>query len=281
MGEQDEPRLDELVRAIVASPKYHAIDEGLIRQIGRRELAARRGFKEAVKAARSRLHQVAGAYLDDKPRYADWAARLAAARGDQRALRAACQAIMQHHASTRERIPILESFYATTLAGLPPIRSVLDVACGLGPLALPWMPLAEGAAYYACDIYADMVAFLNEFLRIAGVHGQAQVCDLVAGPPAQRADVALVLKALPPLEHLDKQAGPKLLRALNADALLVSFPARSLGGRDKGMVEHYTRGFLALADAEGWPVERFEFASELAFRVRKRTESYERIPGAD
>jgi 16S rRNA (guanine(1405)-N(7))-methyltransferase len=270
MGERDEARLDELVRSIAASPKYHAVSEELIRRIGRRELAARRGFKEAVKAARNRLHQVAGAYLDAKPQYAAWATQLAAARGDERALRAACLQIMERHASTRERLGILDTFYTTTLAGLPPIRSVLDVACGLGPLAIPWMPLAEGAAYYACDIYADMAAFLNAFFRVAGVRGQAQVCDLVSGPPQQRADVALVLKALPPLDHLDKRAGLNLLRGLQVDYLLVSFPARSLGGRDKGMVEHYARGFLAMAHAEGWPVERFEFATELAFRVRKR-----------
>jgi 16S rRNA (guanine(1405)-N(7))-methyltransferase len=106
-------------------------------------------------------------------------------------------------------------------------------------------------------------------LQTAGVAGAAHVCDLARGAPRQRADLALALKALPPLEHLQKGAGARLLRALQADYLLVSFPARSLGGRDKGMVEHYARGFLALADAEGWPVERFEFATELAFRVRK------------
>jgi 16S rRNA (guanine(1405)-N(7))-methyltransferase len=176
---------------------------------------------------------------------------------------------MQHHASTRERAAILGAFYAETLAGLPPIRSVLDVACGLNPLARPWMPLAPDAAYYACDIYTDMIAFLNDYLRIAGVRGQAEVCDLAGDPPGQPVDLAPVLKALPPLEQLDKRAGLNLLRALNAKYLLVSFPARSLGGRDKGMVEHYADRFLALAAAAGWPVERFEFATELAFRVRK------------
>jgi 16S rRNA (guanine(1405)-N(7))-methyltransferase len=271
MAGQADEQLDELTRLVSASLKYAAIDAGLVRQIGRRELAARRSLKEAVKATKNRLHQVAGAYQDARPRYAEWVEQLRAAR-DDRALRSACAAIMERHASTRERLPILESFYATTLAGLPPIRSVLDVACGLGPLARPWMPLADGAAYYACDIYADMAAFLNDFFAIAGVAGNAQVCDLVAGAPTQRADVALVLKALPPLEHLQKGAGLRLLRALRAEYLLVSFPARSLGGRDKGMVEHYAREFLALAAGEGWPVERFEFPSELAFRVRKAQE---------
>ena len=257
------------MRSVAESPKYRAVSEDLVRRIGLRELAARRSLKEAIKATRNKLHQVAGAYLDGRPDYAAWAAQLAAAQGDDRRLRQASLEIMRHHASTRERAGILETFYTTTLAGLPPIGSVLDLACGLNPLARPWMPLAADTTYYACDIYADMVAFLNDYFGIAGVPGQAQVCDLVDGPPRQPVDLALVLKVLPPLEQLDKRAGLNLLRALNARYLLVSFPARSLGGRDKGMVEHYAGRFLALAAAEGWPVERFEFATELAFRVRK------------
>nr|AIA18839.1 Ribosomal RNA methyltransferase (FmrO) [uncultured bacterium] len=176
---------------------------------------------------------------------------------------------MRHHASTRERLPILESFYASTLASLGPVRSVLDLACGLNPLALPWMPLAPDARYYACDIYADMIAFLNSFFAQAGIRGQARVCDLVAGAPDEQVDLALVLKALPPLDQQAKHAGRDLLRALNARHILVSFPAHSLGGRGKGMAENYEQRFRALADAEGWSIERFVFRTELAFLIRK------------
>jgi hypothetical protein len=81
--------------------------------------------------------------------------------------------------------------------------------------------------------------------------------------------LALVLKTLPTLEQIAKDAGRDLLRALDASYLLVSFPARSLGGRDKRMAAHYAQHFEAVVAAEGWPAERFEFASELAFLVRK------------
>src|SRR6185369_15725969 len=146
-------------------------------------------LKEAIKATKNKLHQVAGAYLDARLPYDEWLALLTAAAADERrttnderptanddealsnsvlstqssALAQACRDIMRHHASTRERLPILESFYTTTLASLGPVRSVLDLACGLNPLALPWMPIAPDASYYACDIYADMIAFLNGF----------------------------------------------------------------------------------------------------------------------
>jgi 16S rRNA (guanine(1405)-N(7))-methyltransferase len=286
MSRSSEHDITDLIASVRSSSKYAAINEAMIRSIGLRELAVRRNLKEAIKATKNKLHQVAGAYLDARLPYDQWLARLAAAddgrwtmddgalpnsklKTQNSKLQLACLEIMRHHASTRERLPILESFYATTLASLGPVRSVLDLACGLNPLALPWMPLALDTRYYACDIYADMIAFLNGFFAHIGIHGQACVCDLAAGAPDEQVDLALLLKALPPLDQQAKHAGRDLLRALNARHILVSFPAHSLGGRGKGMAENYEQRFRGLADAEGWSIERFVFPTELAFLVRK------------
>ena len=271
MSDKQRAQLDSLVASIAESAKYRAVSEDLIRNIGRRELSVRRSLKEAVKATKNKLHQVAGAYLDSRPQYAAWTADLAAAigTGDDESLRKTCRAIMEHHASTRERMRIVETFYATIFADLPPIHSILDLGCGMNPLALPWMWLDRDVAYYACDIYADMMAFLNSYFQLIGVRGHAEVCDLAHAPPSQPVDVALVFKLLPTLEQQDKQAGLRLLHALNAAHILVSFPVRSLGGRDKGMAEQYAQRFEQLIQAEGWQAERMEFHTELVFRVRK------------
>lgn len=265
----DSQRLDELVAEVLGSAKYRAISPELVRAVGARELAARPSLKLAVKETKTRLHQVAGAFLDRAPRYDQWLAQLEAARGDDEALRAACLAIMAGHASTRERLPVLERLYSAVFAALPPVGSVIDLACGLNPLAAPWMPLAPGAAYLACDLYADMCAFVGAALPALGLAGAAAVCDLTAGPPPWRADLALVLKTLPVLEQLRRGAGRELLRAVDAPALVVSFPTRSLGGRDVGMAATYGAQMRAIADGEGWPYEALTFPGELVFLVRK------------
>ena len=271
-------RIDELVAAVRASAKYGAISPDLIRRVGLRELATRRGQKDAIKATKNKLHQVAGAFLDARPPYVAWLELLrnsvapepdATHSTRSSTLQAACLAIMRHHASTRERLPILAPLYRAVFERLPPVTSVLDLACGLNPLAAPWMPLAPGARYYACDLYADLAEFLNGFFALAAIDGRAWACELLSAPPEQPADLALVLKALPTLDQLAKDAGRALLRQINARHLLVSFPARSLGGRDKQMAEHYEARFTAMASEEGWQVERFAYPSELAFLVTK------------
>ena len=281
-----QPTLDVLVTEIQAGAKYRNVSPELIRRLGVQELSTRRTFKEAVKETKNTLHQVAGAFLDRKARYDVWLQRLAQSPplpsietdasssaflplAFSQSFRQSCVDIMDNHASTRERLPLLEVFYAQTLARVQPVRSVLDLCCGLNPLALPWMPLAPEAAYYACDLYGDMMAFLNRFFALASISGQAQVCDVVGSPPTQTAHVAFLLKALPPLEQTGKASTLTLLQSLQAEHILVSFPTRTLGGRNKQMGEHYETRFRGLIAAEKWEVERFAFANELCFLISK------------
>jgi 16S rRNA (guanine(1405)-N(7))-methyltransferase len=258
--------LDRLVAAVIESAKYRHIEPALIAEIAAAELAKGRRFKEAVKATKNKLHQVAGAYLPDRPDYNGWLAQLDQAESPVTQA-AACRAIMGHHASTRERLPGLDHFYATLFADLPPITSVLDLACGFNPLARPWMPLAAGATYVACDIYQDQIAFLNRCFHVLGWASQAVVCDLLQGVPDQAADVALLLKTIPCLEQIDKRIGARLLAQINAPVLFVSYPAQSLGGRQKGMAANYAAHFAALAEGQPWQVTRFDLSGELVFRI--------------
>ena len=252
---------------MLASPRYRSILPDLVRRIGKEELARRRTLREAIKATKSRLHQVAGAYVEGRIGYAAWLAELKAAAADPAALRAACARLMGRHSSTRERLPILDRFFAETLADLAPVPSVLDIACGLNPLAIPWMPLASGAAYHAYDIDGELIGFLDGFFGLVDVDGRTELCDVIGACPQQAAEVALVLKALPCLEQIDKGAGARLLDALPANHILVSFPVASLGGRKVGMAKTYEVRFMELAIARGWSVQRFVFAGELAFRI--------------
>lgn len=260
-----------LVTAVLQSPKYAHITPTLVRRIAERELANRRSYKEALKATKNKLHQVGGAYWEGRPDWAAALARLQAAQDDPAALRAVCRELMGQHASTRERLPILAEFYNTVLADLPPVRSVLDVACGLNPLALPWMGLPPGVVYTAVDIYGDMMAFLQQVWPLLGVQGQALWQDIVGQPVTQPVELALVLKTLPCLEQGEKGAAARLLDGIQARYLLVTYPAQSLGGRGKGMVANYTEQFMALANGRNWVIRRYEFSTELAFWVEQRS----------
>ncbi len=267
----DTAQIDGVIQSVLTSANYKYVSPDLIRTIAAQEIAKRRNQKEAIKATKNKLHQVGGAYLDSRNDYEEelQTLRNSVATGNEAELRQTCRRIMSNHASTRERLPILDSFYSTLLAELSPISSVLDLACGLNPLALPWLPLAQNANYYAYDIYQHVMDFLASWLQLLHIDGSAQVCDLVQSCPEQQVDVVLVLKTLPCLEQIDKQAGYRLLRSIRAKHMLVSFPLQSLGGKSKGMETYYENHFLQLVAAEAWHVRKFVFTNELVFVVTK------------
>lgn len=263
--------LDTLVRAARESAKYREICLELVTRIATRELQIRRNPKEALKETRNALHQIAGAYLSCRPRYDRWLETLTLARASENPNEwpETCARMMRLHAPTSERLPYLAEFYATLFDGLPPVHSVLDLACGFNPLALSLMPLAPDSSYFALDIYADMTQFFTDYFLLYEIKGTAQTADVAALTEFPKTDMALILKFLPVLEQQERGSSLRFLQAIPAKTLIVSFPTRTLAGYNKGMAESYESRFMALVAAEKWNIERFEFPGELCFRVSK------------
>lgn len=265
------PQLEQLVIQVLSGAKYKHITSSLVRRLSQEAITAGLAGKAAVKFVRNKLHQVGGAYLKHKAGYAAATQQL---EDLPRELNAAetqdfCRRMLQSHASTEERLPIIETFFQTCLAPIAPVTSINDLACGLNPLALPWMPVADHVQYFACDIYLDLLELVNAFFGQFNINGAAESCDLVAEVPAERAQVAFLLKSIPCLEQMEKSIGDRLLESIPADHILVSFPIHSLAGRKKGMSSFYKEHFLKLVSEKPWGIQEFLFQTELAFLVTK------------
>lgn len=284
--------LAEIVSAVALSKKYRALCADTIRRIAERELAAtpRGNVQAAIKATKRRLHQVHGAFVGDLD-YAAAYQRLEGAyrQGSEAEIRAACRHVLGLHSSTRERLPILDRLYPAIweITGQP--RSILDLGCGLNPLALPWMGLSPGQGwpdldqlapergagplaqtrYVALDIDADCIAFLNRYLTLAGLEPLARCQDLLVDPPHDASDVALLFKMSPTLERQEPGATLRLIDSLRTPFVAVSFAVKSVSGREKGMAEHYQQQFLRLAGGRKWSIKKLSFETELVFVVER------------
>lgn len=254
--------------AVHASKKYRTVCADAVARIASEELGRRGSLKEAVKVTKRRLHQVYGAFETDL----DYDAALEALRaaygaGDQERIRDTCRQVLMHHTSTRERLPLLEEFYPAlwALTGVP--SSVLDVGCGLNPLALPWTGLPPDARYVALDVDCERIDFLNRYLAAAGLEPLARCHDALATTPPERVDVALLLKMSPTLERQEAGGTLRLVEGLHASHVVVSYAIHSLGGREKGMIEQYGQQFEAWVEGKAWTVRRLLFETELVFVV--------------
>ena len=262
--------LEEIVSAVAGSKKYGAICPDTIRRIAERELVARGSAKAAVKATKRRLHQVYGAFEGEFEYEAAYRQLEAAYReGTATSIEAACRRLLALHSSTRERLPFLDHFYPAIFERTGQPATVLDLGCGLNPLALPWMGLTAGSRYVALDIDANRVRFLNRYLALAGFEPLARCQDILSQPPEDGADVALLLKMSPSLERQEPGATLRLMERLHTPYVAVSFAIKSLGGREKGMAGQYRQQFTTWMDNRRWPVEQLTFETELVFVVER------------
>jgi len=270
MPSDADTRLADLVREVRSSPKYAQLSMQLVQNIAAKELQKFGSSAKALKATRARLHQLTGAYLTPKLNYAQWLDNFKALPpGDSAALKATASAMMRLHNSTAERLPTLDTFYATCLKSLGAINSVLDLACGLNPLAIPWMPLTENFTYQAVDVVEPMMAFIAAYFELFGIQGNARVQDLSSWVPTESVQLVLMLKLVPLLDQMDKAIAPRLLEVLNTEHILLSYPLRSLGGHAKGMRLTYTKQFEKLTAGLPYTIQTFEYSNEIAFLLSK------------
>jgi 16S rRNA (cytidine(1402)-2'-O)-methyltransferase len=236
--ESQADRAAEVARQVLAAPKYRNLDEAFVGRLAQEAALRFRDRGEAVKWAKRKLHQAFGAFLTGTPAQAVAACVAKIAAGAD--AREACREAMRAHASSAERVDWLEPFYERVAEWCGPASSVVDLACGLNPLALPWMALGPDATYACYDVDRVLAEALPALGTVLPVRVTAAAADLVAEPLAVRADVALVLKTLTTVEQQRTGAAQRLVAALDCRHVVVSLPRRSLSGK---------RGYADDADA--------------------------------
>lgn len=232
----------EVVERVLRSRRYHDVDRALVERLALEEVPRSRTPDEAVKRVKRRLHQAVGAFRGarrgdplDAVREA-WTGDLTA-----ESFREPVASVLARHASTRERLPDLAGFYAPIWEDTGVPSRVLDIGCGLGPLAMPWMHLAPTATYLAVDVDRGPLETVAAFLALVGQPHIVEARDAVADPPREPADVALLLKLVTTLDRQDPEAATRILDGLRVRHAVVSFARRSLGGRGRGQETTYRR----------------------------------------
>ena len=258
----DEP-LQRVVAEVMASKRYAATDEAIVRRIAGDALRRSSGHKDAVKRAKRALHQAVGSFLPAQRR---WDRVLSALEQGDRSDET-LHAVLRTHASTRERLPHMAELYEALQPWLSGASRVADVGCGLHPLARRWMGLGDHVAYAAYDADAAMMDAVRRGCAALGHAVDTRVWDAIR-PPAEGADLLFALKLLPTLERQGVEPG-EWLGSVAAPVIVVSFPTRTLGGRNVGMASSYGERFEALVGDRGWRCDLFAVPSERVYVVTR------------
>ncbi len=259
---------EDLLEKLLQSKKYRDVCPDTVRRIWTDCAVKYKKPKDADRAAREALHGITGAFLTPaEVKECAWAMQAWAvgARTD-----AQLANILNKHASTRERLPLdrMDALYARIFEVTGRPGNALDLACGINPLYLG----ARGIRTVGVDISGSAVALTNAFGETYGMPVRAVCADLLCGNavPRGRFDAALLFKALPLLERQRPGAAAEVMGAVDAAYLVVSFPTRSLGGRNVGMAAHYAQWMEAHMPKGRAVAGRFETENELFYILGRK-----------
>ena len=96
---------------------------------------------------------------------------------ERRSLTMTADELLMTHQSTKERLPSYGMFYERIFAITGKPRRVLDLGCGMNPVAYEYLGCKP--VYAACDISSEDMAFLNAFFKRHAIPGEAFVGDLL------------------------------------------------------------------------------------------------------
>ncbi|KKJ61241.1 RmtH family 16S rRNA (guanine(1405)-N(7))-methyltransferase [Klebsiella variicola] len=246
--------IEQAAADILSSKKYQLLCPDTVVRILTQEWGRHKKPKQAVERTRERLHGICGAYLAPQ---VEKQASTALAAGD-------VQKALALHASTRERLDTYPQLYQFVFENNLPAR-VLDIACGLNPLMLHRQGVAS---VWGCDIHQGLGNVLTPYAQKHGWDFTFALHDVLCAPVAASGDMALVFKLLPLLEREQPGAALALLRTLDAPVICVSFPTRSLGGRGKGMHQHYATWFEGLVAPHFTVQHHTLIGDELLYRIQ-------------
>ena len=263
------PSNEEFANKILQSRKYRDLHLPLetIQDLIEQESQRYPNPKNMQESVRQKLHQLTALYLGDP----DYEKALEELRGiqDKADLEAFAERMLNAHTSTRERLPYLQAFYQMLFQTVGTPHSILDLACGLNPFALPWMGLNRNVTYYAYDIHLPRVNLLNAFFeKIDFPQAHAEQHDILVNPPTQKAEVAFFFKEAHRMEQRRKSSNRILWEALQVDTLLVSLPTRDIG-KTHNLLERMRNLVMETIQGKNWQVEEILFEDEIVFCIHK------------
>lgn len=268
---QDAAFVQTLAEHLLSSRKYRELNipVATVADLAKQALTHSQNPREVEKIVREKLHNIIAAYLGD-PDYSACMAALsqACASGDPGQVKEVCGQILSAHASTKERLPILEAFYTRIFEHTGKPKVILDLACGLNPFALPWMNLPAEVKYYAYDLHQPRLDAINGLFRLNHLPELAIQQDILLEPPAIEADVAFFFKEAHRFELRQKGCNRVFWQNIHARHLLVSLPTASLTGRHSKVDQHRRLVYETIAGLD-WQVHEIEFENEMVFCIEK------------
>ncbi|PIN93764.1 hypothetical protein COU54_01895 [Candidatus Pacearchaeota archaeon CG10_big_fil_rev_8_21_14_0_10_31_24] len=134
--------------------------------------------------------------------------------------------LLKTHTSTSERFEDYRSI--KEFISSCKVKSILDLGCGLNPLAMA----DSSVKYYASDIREDELKIISRFFKSNKIDGQTFIYNLKnITQDLPSVDICFLMKVLDILEKKSHKLAEKILSSIDTKYFLISFSTKTLSGR--------------------------------------------------
>ncbi|HFF4414167.1 TPA: 16S rRNA (guanine(1405)-N(7))-methyltransferase ArmA [Acinetobacter baumannii] len=239
---------NDVVKKILESKKYENLDSDIVEKVV--SISEKKyKLKEVENYSKKKLHQIWGSYYSAYP---NWDKLLKKYNQGQLSI----EDLLKIHSSTNERVATLNDFYTYVFGNIKHVSSILDFGCGFNPLALYQWNENEKIIYHAYDIDRAEIAFLSSIIGKLKTTIKYRFLNKESDVYKGTYDVVFLLKMLPVLKQQDVNIFD-FLQLFHTQNFVISFPIKSLSGKEKGMEENYqlwfesfTKGWIKILDSK-------------------------------
>lgn len=269
----DQKEINQLIVSVQKSKKYRDLDLPvyLLRDLINNEATKNRSKTDVNLAFRKKLHNIVAPYLEniDYEEEIQLLSRFAKSSPNPDSIKQWAISVMQKHDSTRERIPFLHDFYTIIYKHIGEVKSILDLACGLNPLSIPWFPNAQKIDYRVFDIHKPRINFLKEFFNLFYQNAKAFHQDILVQTPGESVDCVFFFKEAHRFDKRRKDSNQLFFERLNSTIIVVSLPAVDLSGHHS-LEKLHTKLILDSIRGYPWKLTRDQVGQELLFFIYKK-----------
>jgi 16S rRNA (guanine(1405)-N(7))-methyltransferase len=232
----------------------------------------RKSSKEIAKGAKTKVHQTYGVFVNGTKINKVYERLVQAIKDeDEEEIKKQLTFALQLHVSSGERVNIMDELYKKIFEITWKPKMVLDVACGLNPISLPWMGLDKDIQYDAFDVHDEILEIVRNFTQIIGytwVHTFNQ--DLLSYNSDKEYDIAFIFKTLSTVDFQQKGSAAQILEHIHAKYLVISFPIVNIGyyKKWKNMLKYYSETYEPYF-ADFAEVHKIPFHNELVYVVKR------------
>lgn len=240
--------MENLISEIKQKPEFQDLPDSFIKKIlqnylNKHNLSTpknKKSRKLLIKIIRSELRTSAGQYVEKTRNHKD---------------------TLNYHRSTSERLN--EYDYIKSKIEKIGAQSILDLGCGLNPIAIA----KKGIKYYAYDIKSEYLDRIKSYFAENGLTGEVYHEDITQINYFPKSDLCLMLKLLDILGKNKKEISRKLIGKIDSKYFIISFATKTLSGKE--MNRPYRRWFENLLKELKFEYEIHRTSNELFYILKK------------